>query len=119
MQLEGTVLTLKSLSDTRWPSRKQATEAVITSLPAILVALERVRAHIITFPKVASETDGLLQKLESVNALFLELYTAEDICVVQLSAERVPERLHSCTTDQLLCSTAEGDAHRSVFRRLG
>ena len=34
--LDGTVLTLKRLSDTRWASRKNVTDAVIQSLPAII-----------------------------------------------------------------------------------
>ncbi|KAJ8364351.1 hypothetical protein SKAU_G00131820 [Synaphobranchus kaupii] len=65
MQLEGTILTLKRLSDTRWASRKQATEAVIQSLPAILAALERIKEHNLTSPKTASEADGLLHKIST------------------------------------------------------
>lgn len=65
MQLEGRILTLKNLSDTRWASRKQAIEAVMQSLPAILVALKRIREHNLTSPKTASEADGLLHKLST------------------------------------------------------
>ncbi|XP_069823176.1 zinc finger MYM-type protein 1-like [Dendropsophus ebraccatus] len=61
--LEGTVLTLKRLSDTRWASRKQATEAVIKSLPAIVEALCRIKTHNASTPKTAAEADGLVAKL--------------------------------------------------------
>ena len=91
MQLQGTILTLKALSDTRWASRKQATEAVIQSLPAILAALERIKEHNLTSPKTASEADGLLHKISTfhilfqIHAVFLERYTAEDILLIKLS----------------------------------
>lgn len=65
MQLEGTILTLKKLSDTRWASRKMATEAVIQSLPAILAAVEQIKEHNLTSPKTASEADGLLHKIST------------------------------------------------------
>lgn len=71
MRLEKTVLTLKSLSDTRWASRKQATEAVIQSLPAIIKALERIREHPHSAPKVASEADGLHTKLNTFEFIFM------------------------------------------------
>uniref|UniRef100_A0A667Y992 TTF-type domain-containing protein n=1 Tax=Myripristis murdjan TaxID=586833 RepID=A0A667Y992_9TELE len=65
MQLEETILTLKRLSDTRWASRKQATESVIQSLPAIAAALERIKEHDHTSPKTAAEADGLLHKIST------------------------------------------------------
>lgn len=61
-KLDGAVLTLKRLSDTRWASRKQATDAVIQSLPAILEALQRIIDHTNTSPKTASDAEGLLTK---------------------------------------------------------
>lgn len=54
--LEGTVLTLKGLSDTRWASRKQGTDAVIQGLPAILEALCHTKEHNSTTPKTSTET---------------------------------------------------------------
>lgn len=65
MQLEGTILTLKKLSDTRWASRKMATEDVIQSRPAILAAVEQIKEHNLTSPKTASEADGLLHKIST------------------------------------------------------
>ncbi|KAK7126225.1 hypothetical protein R3I93_021571 [Phoxinus phoxinus] len=74
MQLERTILTLKTLSDTRWASRKQATEAVIQSLPAILKALNRIQQHHNSTPKAASEADGLLSKLSTFEFIFMLVF---------------------------------------------
>ena len=63
--LDGTVLTLKRLSDTRWASRKNVTDAVIQSLPAITEALDRIRVHRGSSHKAASEADGLLKKVRT------------------------------------------------------
>ncbi len=71
MKLEGTILTLNNLLDTRWASRKQATEAVMQSLPAILAALKRIKEHNLTSPKTASEADGLLHKLSTFEFKFM------------------------------------------------
>ncbi len=71
MELEGTILTLNNLLDTRWASRKQATEAVMQSLPAILAALKRIKEHNLTSPKTASEADGLLHKLSTFEFKFM------------------------------------------------
>lgn len=38
--IQDTALTLKRLSDTRWASRKLATDAVMQNMPAIIAALE-------------------------------------------------------------------------------
>ena len=74
MQLERTILTLKSLSDTRWASRKQATEAVIQSLPAILKALSRIQHHHNSTAMVASEADRLLSKLSTFEFMFVLVF---------------------------------------------
>lgn len=74
MQLERTILTLKTLSDTRWASRKQATDAVIQSLPAILKALNRIQQHHNSTPKAASEADGLLSKLSTFEFIFMLVF---------------------------------------------
>lgn len=65
--LNGTVLTLKRLSDTRWASRKRATEAVLQSMPAITEALHRIVSGELkgTAPKVAAEAQGLLTTLDT------------------------------------------------------
>lgn len=73
MQLQGTILTLINLLDTRWASKKQATEAVMQSLPAILAALERIKEDNLTSPKIASEADGLLHKISTFEFKFILL----------------------------------------------
>lgn len=74
MKLDSTVLTLKSLSDTRWASRKQATEAVIQSFPAILKALDRIQNHSHTSPKAASDAQGLLSKMSTFEFKLMLLF---------------------------------------------
>ncbi|XP_028428229.1 uncharacterized protein LOC114551258 [Perca flavescens] len=62
---------LPYVSQLRWASRKQATEAVIQSLPAILKALSRIQHHHNSTPKAASEADGLLSKLSTFEFMFI------------------------------------------------
>lgn len=69
--IQNTVLTLKRLSDTRWASRKQATEAVLKSMPAIIEALYRISDHERTSPKALAEAQGLLTTLETFEFMFM------------------------------------------------
>lgn len=61
-QVEGIVLTLKKLSETRWASHKRAVDAVYFSLPAIVKTLKKISKGEIpnTKQKTVSEAQGLL-----------------------------------------------------------
>ncbi|KAL4121241.1 hypothetical protein QTP88_013793 [Uroleucon formosanum] len=61
-QVEGIVLTLKKLSETRWASHKRAIDAVYFSLPAIVKTLKKISKGEIpnTKQKTVSEAQGLL-----------------------------------------------------------
>lgn len=63
MQMERATLTMKSLLDTSWASWKQATEAVIMTLPTILEAQ--------LTPKSASEFDYLIKKMCTFEFTFM------------------------------------------------
>ncbi|KAL4090727.1 hypothetical protein QTP88_025508 [Uroleucon formosanum] len=61
-QVEGVILTLKKLSDTRWASHKRAVDSVYNSLPAIVKTLKQISKGKIsnTKSKTVSEAQGLL-----------------------------------------------------------
>lgn len=61
-QIEGVVLTLKKLSDTRWASHKRAVDSVFNNLPAIVKTLRKISKGKIsnTKSKTISEAQGLL-----------------------------------------------------------
>lgn len=69
MQLGRTVLMLNSLLTQGGPPKKQATGAVIQSLPTILIALHHIKTQNPSTSKPASETDGLLSKLSTLYLL--------------------------------------------------
>ena len=67
-----TALTSKSLSDTRWASRKQATEAVLKSMPAIIEALDVIiNEDVGSTPKAAADAQGLLATIETFEFMFM------------------------------------------------
>ncbi|KAL4103938.1 hypothetical protein QTP88_019255 [Uroleucon formosanum] len=61
-KVEGIVLTLKKLSETRWASHKRAVDAVYFSLPAIVKTLKKISKGEVpnTKQKTVSEAQGLL-----------------------------------------------------------
>ncbi|KAL4142042.1 hypothetical protein QTP88_004574 [Uroleucon formosanum] len=61
-QVEGVILTLKKLSDTRWASHKRAVDSVYNSLPTIVKTLKQISKGKIsnTKSKTVSEAQGLL-----------------------------------------------------------
>ena len=64
------IKSIKGLSDTRWSSRKDAVEAVLQSLPALILALKRIlKGEINCTAKQLSDASGLLTNLTKIEFL--------------------------------------------------
>jgi len=72
-QVEGIVLTLKKLSETRWSSHKRAVDSVYISLPAIVQTLRQISEGNIPNSKLkaVSEAQGLLFQIKNFKFTFL------------------------------------------------
>lgn len=72
-QVEGVVLTLRKLSETRWSSHKRAVDSVYISLPAIVQTLRQISEGNIPNSKLkaVSEAQGLLFQVKIFKFTFL------------------------------------------------
>lgn len=72
-KIDGLVLTLKQLSETRWASHKRAVDSVYINLPAIVTSLKRISDGELPNIKLKtiSEAQGLLFKIMNFKFSFL------------------------------------------------
>jgi hypothetical protein len=100
-QMNGVILTLKRLSDTRWASHKRAVEAVHKSIPCIIDTLQKITDGDIpnTKAKTVSEANGLLSNMLNLEFMFLLKFWVYVLdCVHKLS-----EYLQNSTIDLITC----------------
>lgn len=71
--INGLILTLKKLSETRWASHKRAIDSVYINLPAIVNALQKIADGKIlnTKLKIISEAQGLIFQIKNFKFSFL------------------------------------------------
>ncbi|XP_051793678.1 zinc finger MYM-type protein 1-like [Acanthochromis polyacanthus] len=69
--IQDTALTLKRFSDTRWASRKHATDAVMQNMPAIIAALEIIIDDARSEPRAVADAKGLLATLNIFEFMFM------------------------------------------------
>lgn len=72
-KIDGLVLTLKQLSETRWASHKRAVDSVYINLPAIVTSLKRISdGELLNIKlKTISEAQGLLFQIMNFKFSFL------------------------------------------------
>ena len=72
-QMNGIILTLKRLSDTRWTSHKRAVEVVHSSIPCIIDTLTKIADGDIpnTKAKTVADANGLIANILTLEFMFL------------------------------------------------
>lgn len=112
-QMDGIILTLKKLSDTRWASHKRAVQAVLKNLPCIIHTLHKIANGEIpnTKCKTVSEANGLLSCMLTLEFMFLLHFWTK----VLDSVNKLSEYLQNSSIDIITAENLIKSCHSGIL----
>ena len=115
-RMDGIILTLKKLSDTRWASHKRAVQVVLKSLPCIIDTLHKIANGEIpnTKCKTVSEANGLLSCMLTLEFMFLLQFWTK----VLDSVNKLSEYLQNSSIDLITAENLIKSCHSGILEMM-